>query len=275
MAIYVSKVFQQSFDAQVKAAYEMGGKLRARIRVATNVVGTTHDFRRVGKGVAVPHRPVQPRTPIGIDFNKATATLSAWEATEYVDVRDMERVNFEERGLLAQAIGHSITRREDQLIIDAMAAAFSGATIAVGAAGLTDAKLRQAARIFEDRAIPRENRTILMGAEQYDNVMGEGRHSSRDFGDGSVTQTGELRPLYGFTPIIMESRDEGGLPKVSNDRQVFCFDRQAVGLAIGGEDPTAIDWLPQLKAWQINKGIHEGAVVIDPLGVIRIDCLEG
>jgi hypothetical protein len=275
MSIFVSKVFQASFDAQVKAAYEMGGKLRGRVRVATGVVGTTHEFRRVGKGVAVPHAPVQPRTAIGIDFNKATATLSAWEATEFVDTRDMERVNFEERSLLAQAIGHAITRREDQLLIDAMAAAFASATIVVGAAGLTDAKLQQAAEIFEDRAIPMERRTILIAAQQYRNIMNETRHSSRDFGDTATVQTGMLKPLYGFQPIIIESRDEGGLPKVVNDRQVFAFDMQAVGLAIGGEDPTAIDWLPNLKAWQINKGIHAGAAVIDPLGVIRIDCLEG
>lgn len=52
------------------------------------------------------------------------------------------------------------------------------------------------------------------------------------------------------------------------------WDRMAVGLALGEEEATQIDWIPHLVSWQVRQGFTAGGVVIDPEGVIRVDCEE-
>ena len=263
------------YATAVKSAYDSGSILRPYVRVETGVVGGTAEFPRYGRGMARRHVPSTPRVALGVAAQKAVATLLAWDATEYDDRLHRTLVRFDTIPPLAEAVGKACGRRLDQTVIDALTANFATATIAAGSAGMTDAKLRQIVRIFDARAVPREDRVLLVSATVYDQMRAIQELSSRDFGETSVARTGQLPTVYGMTVVqIDDARPEGGLPISSGARQCFAWDRTAVGLAIGEEEPTQIDWIPHLVSWQVRQGFAAGATVIDPEGVIRVDCVE-
>lgn len=274
MAVTLPQVWQVEFDSLVKQAYQKGGMLRPYVRIKDNVVGRTTRFRRLGRGVAVPRLTGVTRTPMGVVFSDVIATLNAWEAIEWSDHIDTAMVNFDETRLLAEAVGMAAGRRMDQIVVDAMTAGFASATIAAGGTGLTDAKLRQAVRIFEDRAVPPEDRFIIMSSKAADDVRSDQRHSGLEYGAAEVARTGGLPPLYGMKPIIMETRAEGGLPLAASVRQCYAWDKQSVGLAISAESAVSVEWNVDKRVWQIVQDFNAGAVVIDGDGIIRIDIAE-
>lgn len=263
------------FATAVKSAYDNGSVLRPYVRVETGVVGGTAEFPRYGRGMARRHVPSTPRVALGVAANKAVATLIAWDATEYDDRLHRTLVRFDTIPPLAEVVGKACGRRIDQTIIDPLVANFSAATIPAGGVGMTEAKVRQVVRLFDSRAVPRENRVLLVSATVYDQMRAIPALTSRDFGETAVARTGQLPTVFGMTVVMLDDvRPEGGLPKTGTTRQCFAWDRMAVGLALGAEEPTQIDWIPHLVSWQVRQGFTAGGVVIDPEGVIRVDCEE-
>lgn len=275
MAKVIDPVVATYYENTVKVAYQSGATLRPYVRVRTSISGATAEFPRIGRGMARPHVPASPRVPMGAQYAKAVATLSGWDATEYADQLDAGDIVFNEVPVLSQTVGNGLGRREDQLIIDALVAAFSAATIPAGGVGMTETKLRQIVRLFDERAVPRDDRYLVVSAAVYDQMRAIPTITSRDFGATEVWRTGQLPVVLGMNVILIDNaRPEGGLPLSGTTRQCFAFDRNAVGLATSKEPAVEIDWIPHLAAWQVSGRIKAGACVIDPEGVIRIDCVE-
>lgn len=263
------------YATAVKSAYDNGSVLRPYVRVEAGVVGGTAEFPRYGRGMARRHIPSTPRVALGVAADKAVATLTAWDATEYDDRLSRTLVRFDTIPPLAEVVGKACGRRIDQTIIDPLTANFAAATIAAAGVGMTEDKVRAVARLFDGRAVPRENRFLLVSATVYDQMRAIPTLTSRDFGETSVARTGQLPTVFGMTVVMLDDvRPEGGLPKVGAVRQCFAWDRMAVGLALGADESAQIDWIPHLKSWQVNQGFSAGGVVIDPEGVIRVDCQE-
>jgi hypothetical protein len=277
MSTGLSPLYVIEFDAQVKAAYQagIGGNLKSAVRVKPGVRGQTVRFRRVNAGIARPHIPSTPRVAMGTTYGDVTCTMQDWDATEYVDQIEQTKVNFDEGPILATNIAAALNRRLDQLVLDALIAAMAGGpTIADGGTGLTDAKLRAIDRFFNDRAVPRGQRKLLLSPRANEQMLGENKFTSRDWVEGAVIRSGQIPQVYGLDLMIVEARPEGGLPIAANIRQLFAFDKNAVGLGIAFEETTKVDWVPHLKSWQHNQGLSAGACVIDPQGLLRVDISE-
>ena len=141
------------FDGEVKQAYQAMGVLRGTVRVRTGVVGSTHRFPKLGAGIATQRVPQTDVTPMNLAHTNRTATLSDWNAAEFTDIFDQQKVNFSERAELAFSIAGAITRREDQLIIDALDAASTTLTVSTNiggtATGMNTAKFRRAKRLLD------------------------------------------------------------------------------------------------------------------------------
>lgn len=263
------------YATAVKSAYDNGSILRPYVRLETGVVGGTAEFPRFGRGMARRHVPSTPRVALGVAADKAVAALLAWDSTEYDDRLHRTLVRFDTIPPLAEVVGNACGRRIDQTVIDALTASFGAATIPAGGTGMTDAKLRQVVRIFDSRAVPRKDRVLLVSATVYDQMRSIVELTSRDFGETAVARTGQLPTVYGMTVIMLDDvRPEGGLPISGTTRQCYAWDRTVVGLAMGAYEPTQIEWIGHLVSWQVRQGFTAGATVIDPEGVIRVDCVE-
>jgi hypothetical protein len=263
------------YDQSCKAAYENGAMLRRTVRVETGIVGGTANFPRISRAMARPHVPATPRVAAGATYANAVATLAAWDATDYVDRLDATRVNFQQPPVLATVLGNAMARRQDQVLIDVLAAGFGTATIAAGGTGMTDAKLRQVVKTFDERAVPLNDRFLIVSAKVYDDIRSLPVAQSKDFGDTEAARTGRLPTIYGIQVVLIDNaRPEGGLPYSGGTRQCFAYDRNALGLAIAAEESTNIEWVPHLAAWQISIRARFGGVLIDPEGALRVDCTE-
>lgn len=276
MAKLIDPVVATAFESAVKIAYQGGGVLRPYVLVKTRFVGRTVEFPRFGRGMARPHVPASPRVPMGAVYNKAVAQLAGWDASEYADSIEALQIAFDERNPLAETIALAQARRQDQIIIDVLAAEKATADIPAAATGMTADKIRTAVELFDRLGIPNQDRVLAVAPRQYREMRAITELSSRDFGETAVARTGQLPTVYGMTVVMIDTlgRPEGGLPVSGTTRQCFAFHRNAIGLAVSKEPAVAIEWIAERRAWLVTSQMLAGACVIDPEGLFRIDCVE-
>lgn len=280
MSKFLSDAKIQSFDTRVKTAYEASGKLRGTVEIASGIVGATHRFPKMGKGMATKRTPQTDVVPMNITHGNATAVLEDWNAPEYTDLFDKAKVNFSEQDKLAAIIANAIGRREDQLILDALDASSTALVVGTGvggaSTGLNSSKLRRAAALLNAKGVPREkgNRTSVISATGLEQLLGETNVTSSDFNVVKALYDGEVSHWLGFEIIMIEDRQEGGLPLNATVRTNYCYARDAVGLAVGIDKLTEVNYIPHKTSWLANGMYSAGAVGIDAEGIVEIETTE-
>lgn len=271
-----------SYDTEVKASYQGAAYIRNRVRVKTGVVGQTHMFRLMGKGLAYQHTSSELLTPADYTHTKKPATLTNWRVGDYTDLFDQAETNIDERMELAQANGMSVGRAEDQLIIDALDAATSIAGTVdenLGGTGslINATKLRRAKRYLMAQQARGGEHSILVNAAGLEGALSETEVTSADYQTFRALVDANLdeKVAFGFKWLVIEDRDEGGLPTGStNIRLCFAFDRSAVGLAVGVDVTTYVDWIAERLSWLSQAVVKAGSTVIDPKGVVEVQSDE-
>lgn len=273
MSQQVSNVFIDSFDSEVKLAYQGTKSLRETVRVKTGVVGSTHRFPTAGAGVATQHNRGNDVVAMNASRDKVTATLSDWDAFDYEDIMDIEKINFDDKKIIAESTAKAIGRREDQLIIDALEAAIVGGnTVGNGAAAFSLTLVASAAQLLDENNVPSEDRYLIYTPKQKEQFLSSTTVTSSDFNTVKALVAGDIDTFYGFKFITIGSRTEGGLPRNAGVEQyAFAYHKQAVGLAIGKDMKTMVDWIAEKLAWQIGCVYSAGAVVIDADGMVAIN----
>lgn len=279
MSTQASTNFITSFDAMVKAAYQAAGTLRDAVRVKTGVKGSSHKFFIIGQGVATERIPQTDITPMNITHGNVTATLKDYSAGEYSDVLDLEKLSYDEKQELARAVANAMGRRCDQIIIDALIAGANSTTVAAtvqegtgtSACGFNIKKLLEAQRLMNDANVPDDgNRYMAISALALQEALLDPKISSGDYSTIMAIQTGKLKEYAGFKFKIIGTRKEGGLPKESSARTNLAWHKDAIGLAIGHDMHTEINYIPEKTSWLTNGLFSAGAVVIDKDGVYKV-----
>ena len=283
MSIQISNAFVTLFDSEVKQAYQAQRALAGLVRERTNVEGSTVKFPKIGKGTASVRVPQTDVVPLNVTYAQVTATMTDYIAAEYSDIFNQQRVNFNERQELVQVVSGAIGRRMDQVIIDSLIAASSTGTVANtiqndGTTGtatdLNVGKLRAAKKILDAKNVPMEGRTIVLHANNLSALLGLTSVTSSDFNTVKALVTGEVDTFLGFKFVTIGDRDEGGLPKASADRTVFAFHRDSVGMAIGLNQTSRVDYIPEKTSFLVASMFSAGSVAIDSEGIVKITCAE-
>lgn len=279
MSVSLSNAFVTLFDAEVKQAYQGKAMLVGAVRQRKGVEGSTVKFPKVGKGVATPRISQSDVTPLNVGFSNVTCTLSDWNAAEYSDIFSQAKVNFDERSELVQVLGNAIGRRQDQLILDALAAASGTGTVSNDIGGsdtnMNVAKLREAKRLLDRANVPPEGRHIILHASGLASLLSETAVTSSDFNTVKALVAGEINTFLGFTFHILGDRSEGGLAiDGSLDRTCFAFHKDAIGYAEGIAPRTEINYIPEKTSFLVNSVFSAGAVAIDAEGIVKITARE-
>lgn len=279
MSVSLSNAFVTLFDAEVKQAYQGKAMLVGAVRQRKGVEGSTVKFPKVGKGVATPRISQADVTPLNVGFSNVTCTLSDWNAAEYSDIFSQAKVNFDERSELVQVLGNAIGRRQDQLILDALAAASGTGTVSNDIGGsdtnMNVAKLREAKRLLDRANVPPEGRHIILHASGLASLLSETAVTSSDFNTVKALVAGEINTFLGFTFHILGDRSEGGLAiDGSLDRTCFAFHKDAIGYAEGIAPRTEINYIPEKTSFLVNSVFSAGAVAIDAEGIVKITARE-
>ena len=283
MSVQISNAFVTLFDSEVKQAYQAQRALAGLVRERTNVEGSTVKFPKIGKGTASVRVPQTDVVPLNVTYAQVTATMTDYIAAEYSDIFNQQRVNFNERQELVQVVSGAIGRRMDQVIIDSLIAASSTGTVANtiqndGTTGtatdLNVGKLRAAKKILDAKNVPMEGRTIVLHANNLSALLGLTSVTSSDFNTVKALVTGEVDTFLGFKFVTIGDRDEGGLPKASADRTVFAFHRDSVGMAIGLNQTSRVDYIAEKTSFLVASMFSAGSVAIDSEGIVKITCAE-
>lgn len=266
--------FITSFDAQVKKDYQADMVLRNTVRVKGNVKGSTHEFPKINKGMATKRIPQTDVVPMNIGHEKAVATLEDWNAPEYSDVFDLQKLNFDERQELVGTSRMAIGRRLDQLILDAMATSANATQVSedVGGSnsGFNIEKVLRVGRLMDDANVPASDRHIAISARALEQALGEVEFSSADYNVTMALMKRELNYYGGFNFHIIGSRDEGGLAVATNVRNNFAWHKDAVGLAVGIEMRTEVNYIAEKTSTLINTLFSAGSVTIDDNAVYDV-----
>ena len=279
MSKFLSNAAVQDFDAEVKHEYQGTKTLRECVTVRTGVVGDAYKFTRMGKGLANQKATQADVTPMDITHVRQTANMENWNAPEYTDIFDQAEVNFDEKAELAKTIAMAIGRREDQLIIDAMNAVTFAATndedpdtgrlIALAGNFSLDA-LRKASGHLNDIEADSMDRHMAIRANALEKLLEDTEVTSSDYNTVKALVNGELDTYVGFKIKVIGTRKEGGLPGAAASRAAFAWHKSAIGLAIGIDMKTTIDWVAQKTSWLANGMFKAGAVAREPQGIVKI-----
>lgn len=277
----LTNVQQTEFDALVKVEYRSRGfLLRDSIRMRTDIIGATCQFRKVGQVIA---NPVAFQNTIAIQdpgFTAQTATLVKYAAGTAVDEIQDLTVNFDSKRELAMVVAMAIGRRSDQIVITALNAN-PGQTITPNqGAGpntnMTYGKLRNVIQYFEQNAVPIEERYLAMSGNNLRALAVDDHIVSRFYTSSDVVVHGTLNyeKLMSMNIRIIPDMTEGGLPIAANIRNTLAWHKLSTGMAIGQDMRTEVNYLPRETSWFVNGLFFAGAVVIDNRGVFVIQCDE-
>jgi hypothetical protein len=279
MSIALSNAFVTLFDAEVKQAYQGKAMLVGAVRQRRGVEGSTVKFPKVGRGVATPRIGQTDVTPLNVGFSNVTLTLEDWIAAEYSDIFSQQKVNFDERSELVQVLGNAIGRRQDQLVLNALAN--SGTSLSVGNdvggsdTNMNVAKLRQAKGLMDKNNVPPTDRHIVIHSNGLQSLLAETAVTSSDFNTVKALVNGELNTFLGFTFHVLGDRTEGGLAiDGSLDRTCFAFHKDAIGYGEGIAPKTEINYIPEKTSFLVASMFSAGATTIDAEGIVSIVARE-
>lgn len=281
MSIFLTNAAVIDFDSEVKHEYQGMATLRQTVTTRTNVTGESYKFTRMGKGTANQKASQADVTPMDVSHSRQTANMENWNAPEYTDIFDAAEVNFDEKTELAQTIARAIGRREDQLVIDALAAVTFVTTNDEdpdtgrvfddsGTTNFTLSLIRDAAGHLDDIESGTGERHIVLRALALQKLLEDTTVTSSDFNTVKALVSGELDTYMGFKFHKIGTRSEGGLPGAVNDRVAFGYQKEAIGLAIGIDMKTTIDWIAQKTSWLANGMFKAGAVAREPQGIVKL-----
>ena len=287
MSTQITTAFVNQYSANVQMlSQQMGSLLRNAVDVET-VNGEKAFFDQVGSAAAVLRTSRHADTPlIDTPHSRRMVTLSDYEYADLIDDQDKVRMLIDPTSTYARAAAAAMGRAMDDVIISAAlgsaktgkdgstTTAFATATnqIAVGATGLTLAKLIQAKEILDSQDVdPSIPRYIACSPKQVSDLLGDTDVTSADFNTVRALVKGELDTYVGFKFIMTNRLPVDG----SSDRRVIAWAMDGIKLAVGKEPVARIDERADKSyATQVYYCMSIGATRMEEAKVVEILCNE-
>ena len=273
MSVFLDDVAVKAFESEVHAEFQsMGFKTKDAVRMRRNVTGSQLQFPKSAAGIAQQKAFQADVVPMNVDYSPVTLSLQDWHASDYTDVFAQAEVNFDERMELVKTSAMAIGRRMDQMVIDALDASGTTNTIAAGAANFTYAKVREAISDLHQNNAGMNGIYCLTSAQGEQQLLDEDKLTSTDFVNSRVVENGGLDglKLAGINWIVIGDMTEGGLTKAGNERDCYMWDKQALGMGIGIDFRTEVNYAPVKLSYLVSSLFKANAVAIDATGIVKI-----
>jgi len=290
-------------DEVTHIAQQKQSKLQGAVRTVRGVVGSTYRFPVLGKAGVIKNKSAKQDiealslidintsssgvldldsgTYIGdgtgtvaadvdvMNHTNKTATLDNYSTGEYVDDFDALKTNVDLRSAYASSIAAAMSRAYDKVIIDALDTARSSMTaITETTSGtLVRADLTKIHNALNAKDVPLNDRYLVVDSTTYGDILGDTNIVGN--ADGPLSQalvTGILPNVLGFN-IIMSNL----LTAIDADEYYsYAFHKDAVGMAIGKDITTMVNYIPQKLSTLIAAEFSAGSVVIDPTACVSV-----
>ena len=264
MASSITNAFITQFEAEVHMAYQrMGSKLKNLVRTVNGVNGSTVKFQKVAKGTANTKARHAEVVAMDLAHTAVSATLTDYYAADYVDKLDELKVNIDERQVVAQSAAYALGRKTDAVLIAVLDAATSiAANVSSSATGMTLIKAKNMMEVFNGLDVPDDNqRYWVVGPKQWSDLLSVDQFSRVEY-----VGPNELPFPSGFTAkrwmgflFFVHS----GLSTSGSDRLNLAFHKSAIGLGIGSDVRTEVNYIPEKVSHLITSMLSLGSVEID------------
>jgi hypothetical protein len=287
MSNQITEAFVQQFGTTFNhVSQQMTSRLRGRVRVETGIVGESKSVNRLGKRKMQRRTQRHGDTPINEQPHSTRyIDLYDYEDGDMIDSQDKLRTLIDPTSDYIKAMVAAANRGQDEEIILALGgnsrsksqgliALPSTQKIAVGASGLTKAKIIQAKKMFRQNEADEENGeelTFIYSSQGLSDVLSDTTLTSADFLAGQMLQQGNLKGKWmGFEWIPSEL-----CPKVSTTRFLYAFAKTGVAFGIGQDIVTEVGKDPG-KGFNVRVYAKQsiGAVRSEENKVVEIACLE-
>lgn len=272
MSTSIGLSFIKNFEAEVHVQYQqMGSKLRNTVRVKDGIVGASTTFQKVGKGTASTKARHGVVPVMNVDHEPAECMLVDFYAGDWIDKLDELKTNINEQQVVARAGAYALGRKSDELIISELNKSTNLA--GTNTDGLTKEKVLTAFELLGEADVPDDGqRHAVVGWKQWSELLQIEEFANADYiGDEELPWKGSQAKRWLGTLWLPHS----GLPKSGAARSCFWYHKTAVGHAIGSDVKTDITWHGDRAAHFVNNMMSQGACLIDPVGVVALQCIEG
>lgn len=286
MSFQATEAFVQQFSANfVHLSQQMESRFQGAVRVEAGIVGESKKINRIGSTAAQKKTTRHGDTPL-IETPHSTRwiDLDDYEWADLVDELDKKKMLTDPTSDYLKAGVAAMNRSKDDVIYSAArgsartssgtTALPSGQKIAVGAAGLTKAKIIQTKKLFRANEADEENGEELYfayGAEQMEDLMNDTTLTSADYLAVQMLQEGNVgKKWMGFKWIPSERMYKSG-----NDRYCVAWAKSGMALGVGAEVMTRVtERADKSYALQPYARMSIGAVRVEEAKVVEIACQE-
>ena len=276
---------QQYTDTLRLLVQQRRTKLRDTVLVDTDFVGEFKFYDQLGATEMTEKVSRHQDTPIDpADHQRRRLAKRDFVVNHLLDKEDQLNMLIDPKSNYMQSQAMAAGRQIDDVIIEAFdGTAYSGKTgsdseafdsnniIAVGAAGLTKAKLITAKQKLDDNDVEEEDRFCAIKPSQLADLLNVDEVVSSDFNVVKALVQGEVNTWLGF-----QFRKTTRLSNnTAGNRKCFAWHRAAIQLGIQKEPTGRIDErLDKMYAWQTYFSMSIGATRLEEERIIEIVCLE-
>ncbi len=287
MSFQVSTAFVQQYTTNVSLLLQQrGSKLRDAVTVGSYTGKAAKAVEQIGAVTAQARTSRHADTPlISTPHDARWVFPTDYEWADMVDDQDKLRMLIDPTSPYAVNGAYALGRAMDDLIITAALGTamtgengstntgFATATqqIAVGAAGLTVAKLRQARRILmaNEVDVAMDPLYIAVTAQQMDNLLGTTEVTSSDYNTVKTLVSGDVDTFLGFKFIQVERLGLDG----SGDRRCIAWAKSGLHLGLWNDITTKIsERADKSYATQVYVKGTFGATRTEEKKVVEIIC---
>ena len=276
MATSITNAFITQFEAEVHMAYQrMGSKLKNLTRTVNGVNGNTVKFQKVAKGSANTKARHAEVVAMDLAHSNVSATLTDYYAADYVDKLDELKVNIDERQVVANSAAYALGRKTDSVITSVMENATQLANNSSGTGtGMNLGKAQAMMELFNTNDVPDDQqRYWVVGPKQWSDLINLDQFSRVEYvGESELPYAGGMtaKRWLGFLWFVHSGLETSG----STDRHTVAFHKSSIGLGVGSDVKTEVNYIPEKVSHLITSMLSIGGTVIDSDGIRVQKCAE-
>jgi Phage capsid protein len=284
MVSTISQAFVEQFKSNVyQLSQQRGSRLGDKVRVEA-LTGNVDNFERIGAVTAQAKASRHADTPV-LDAPSSRRKVSPvdYDWGDLIDREDKLRLIISPESEYAIAGANALGRAKDDLIIaafignatDGAGAAVTfpaGNIVAVGAVGLTEAKVLSGIELLNRAEVDDNDRYFAYGSQQLTNVLQLAAFTSADYNTVRTLMAGKVETFMGLSWVRSERLAITG---AGGTRRCIMWQKMAMGLAVNSDMFARIaERADKSFAWQVYCSMTMGATRIEEAGVIEVDCDE-
>ena len=263
---------------------QLDNRLRQAVMVDMNFKGDSKFYEQYASDSMVELTSRYADTPVQLpDHRRRKVTPRFYVSNTLEDPKDALQMLVDPKSTYMQAKQGAVNRQVDDTIITAFnATAYTGQDgttsqafdsnyqIAVGTTGLTKAKMLSAKKLLDAAENEKEDRFIVVSAEQVEDLLNTTEVTSADYNTTRALVEGTINTWIGFKFIHSER-----LNTSSGNRLVYAWQKKAMQLAIQKDAMGRIDERADKNyAWQVYMKICLGATRLEENRIVEIACSE-